>query len=234
MCPGDGKNSHALTFNIRQASVRESNDEKLLGIWVSNDLQWSKHLEKLQNKLLVSLYTLRQMEQVVPRSLLKNVAEGIFMSSLRYGLSIFCPVKIKPTDPTPTCINGIKIVFNDMLRLLCGSRRMNKLSVKKMLDSLGWLSINQLSAEIRLTEVWKSINTEYCLSDMFQLAKSNTRAVKKSRVITPKVILSRLRQNSFLYPSCKLWNCAPVQVTQAKSLAEAKREIRAFVKTLPL
>ena len=90
---------------------------------------------------------------------------------------------------------------------------------------------DQLSAE---TEVWKSINTEYCLSDMFQLAKSNTRAVKKSRVITPKVILSRLRQNSFLYPSCKLWNCAPVQVTQAKSLAEAKREIRAFAKTLPL
>ena len=229
-----GKNNHALTFNIGQASVKESSDEKLLGIWVSNDLQWSKHLEKLQNKLLVSLYTLRQMEQVVPRSLLKNVAEGIFMSSLRYGLSIFCPVKIKPTDPTPTCINGIKIVFNDMLRLLCGSRRMNKLSVKKMLDSLGWLSINQLSAEIRLTEVWKSINTEYCLSDMFQLTKSNTRAVKKSRVTTPKVILSRLRQNSFLYPSCKLWNCAPVQVTQAKSLAEAKREIRAFVKTLPL
>merc|ERR1712226_1777918 len=113
---------------------------------------------------------------------------------------------------------------------------MNKISVKKMLDDLGWLSINQLSAEIRLTEVWKSINTEYCLSDMFQMAKNNnnTRAVEKSRVITPKVILSRLRQNSFLYPSCKLWNCAPVQVTQAKSLAEAKREIRAFVKTLPL
>ena len=229
-----GKNGPALSFNIGQASVKESNDEKLLGIWVSNDLQWSKHLEKLQNKLLVCLYTLRQMEQVVPKSLLKNVAEGIFMSSLRYGLSIFCPVKIKPTDPTPTCINGIRIIFNDMLRLLCGSKRMNKLSVKKMLDDLGWISINQLSAEIRLTEVWKSINTEYCLSDMFQLAKNNTRAVEKSRVITPKVILSRLRQNSFLYPSCKLWNCAPVKVTKAKSLAEAKREIRAFVKTLPL
>ena len=84
-----GKNSPALSFNIGQASVKESNDEKLLGIWVSNDLQWSKHLEKLQNKLLVCLYTLRQMEQVVPKSLLKNVAEGIFMSSLRYGLSIF-------------------------------------------------------------------------------------------------------------------------------------------------
>ena len=118
---------------------------------------------------------------------------------------------------------GLVVLFHDLAHLF-----------ELRLDDLGWISINQLSAEMRLTEVWKSINTEYCLSDMFQLAKNNTRAVEKSRVITPKVILSRLRQNSFLYPSCKLWNCAPVQVTKAKSLTEAKREIRAFVKTLPL
>ena len=230
-----GESLRDLSFNIGNAvkPIEESTSEKLLGIWVSNDLKWNTHLEKLKKKLLVSLFTLRQVEQSIPKSLLKKVAEGIFLSNLRYGLGIFCPVRIKEDDPQPSCLDGINVVFNDCMRLLCCSKRSDRKSREEMLNQLGWLSVNQLNAEVRLLEVWKSLNEDYCLSDMFTKVESKTRGTGKNSVRVPKVVLSRLRDNSFKYPSCKLWNLAPIEVTTAPTLAKAKDEIRKFVKSLP-
>ena len=123
-----------LVFDIGDAKIEESKDEKLLGVWVSNNLQWSKHLEQLEAKLRSRLYSLRKMEQQVPKSLLKGIADSIFCSILRYALGIFCPIRIKENDPTNSSINGIKVIYNDLLRLLCNSRRDNRKPVKEMLD----------------------------------------------------------------------------------------------------
>ena len=108
-----------LTFDIGEAKFEKSKDEKLLGVWVSNDLKWSKHIEKLESKLRSRLYSLRKMEQQVPKSLLIGIADSIFVSILRYALGLFCPIRIKPDDPNHTSINGIKVIYNDLLRLLC-------------------------------------------------------------------------------------------------------------------
>ena len=117
---------------------------------MSNDLKWSKHLEKLESKLRSRLYSLRKMEQKVPKSLLIGIADSIFVSILRYALGLFCPIKIKPNDPNHTSINGIEVIYNDLLRLLCSSKRDERKPRKEMLDQVGWLSINQMSCEIRL------------------------------------------------------------------------------------
>ena len=43
-----------------------------------------------------------------------------------------------------------------------------------MLEKLGWLSINQLACEVRLIEVWKTLNQEdHCLNSMFVKAACN-------------------------------------------------------------
>ena len=67
--------SEQQAFTIGDTVVKESNEEKLLGVWVSNDLNWSKHIDELEDKL-------RRLEQSIPKSLLKKVADGIFNSIL--------------------------------------------------------------------------------------------------------------------------------------------------------
>ena len=42
--------SSQLVFDIGEAKIEESKDEKLLGVWVSNELKWSKHLEQLESR----------------------------------------------------------------------------------------------------------------------------------------------------------------------------------------
>ena len=94
-----GNVNETLTFNIGESKIEESEDEKLLGVWVSNDLKWTHHLEKLESKLRSKLYLLRKLEQTLPKSILKKVAEGLFSSNLRYALGLFCPIRLKDTDP---------------------------------------------------------------------------------------------------------------------------------------
>ena len=100
-----------------------------------------------------------------------------------------------------------------------------------MLDKLGWLSLNQISCEVRLIEVWKSLNLEnYCLNNLFE--KVNSR--NENRIQLKALFKSRLRENSFHYPSVRLWNSAPQTITHSKSELQARKAIRDYVKLLPI
>ena len=64
----------------------ESEEEKLLGFTVSNNLKWENHISKLVRKLNFKLFTLRRIKEKLPKSFLKRVCDAIFISHIRYGL----------------------------------------------------------------------------------------------------------------------------------------------------
>ena len=101
-----GNSEDELTFNIGNFEVKESTNEKLLGMWVSNNLQWSKHIEELEDDLSFRLFTIRKLEQSFPKSLLIRLADAVFNSVLRYGLGIICPIRTNERDPTPKCMGS--------------------------------------------------------------------------------------------------------------------------------
>ena len=155
------------------------------------------------------------------------------MSKLRYGLALIWPIRFHQQDPHPTVIEPIKVVFNDMLRLLCGNRRDDRVSIASMLNQLQWLSLNQLAAEVRLKETWKALHQGSSLSGLFQRVESSTRATTIHNTVQIGMT-STIKENSFLHPSAKLWNIAPQAVVNAATERQAKKAIRDFVKTLPL
>ena len=127
------------------------------------------------------------------------MADGLFISYIRYAIGLYCPIRIKETDPNPTCINGIKVVYNDVLRLLCCSKRENRKPIKEMLNEVGWLSLNQLACETRLIEVWKSLNLEeYCLKDVFEKVEYS-RFTRGSEKIRSTAICNRVKRYVHLH-----------------------------------
>ena len=99
-----------------------------------------------------------------------------------------------------------------------------------MLDKLGWLSINQMAAEARLIEVWKALNLNNSLTGLFEKVQGPTRAANQNRIKLGAN--SKIKENSFLYPSVTLWNMAPTSVVEAKKESIAKKSIRKFVTKL--
>ena len=82
----------------------------------------------------------------------------------------------------------------------------------------------------------KSINVEnYPQAGIHNV---NTNIYMSSRASTRGDLIvkgkTELRQSSFVNDAAKNWNTAPINITQSKSLSNAKREIKKFAQTLPL
>ena len=135
-------------------------------------------------------------------------------------------------DPIPGSIDGIKVLYHDVLRLLCNSKKESHTSIASMLEKTGWLSINQLACEVRLLEVWKAMYQEdYCLKDIFERVEKKSIGTRSSSQIKLKTLFkTRLRETSYQLPSVILWNAAPPDITEAKSESQARAAIRNHVK----
>ena len=100
------------------------------------------------------------------------------------------------------------------------------------------MSINQLAAQIKLMESWKSINiAEYPvqMEDNQLRRQTNRREVRTSTIKRWKEDTKVTNaKESFLRDAAQLWNAAPDYVTNAKSLYLAKKEIVKYCKTLAI
>ena len=63
-------------------------------------------------------------------------------------------------------MKDLQLTQNRLLRTLNQTRVVDQISIVSMLIKFGLLSVNQLAAEIKLIEVWKSINVDGCRTKM--------------------------------------------------------------------
>ena len=57
-------------------------------------------------------------------------------------------------------VKDIQKALNKMLRIMERKRISDRVPVKEMLDKHGMLSVNQTSAQIKLTKMWKARNVK--------------------------------------------------------------------------
>ena len=57
---------------------------------------------------------------------------------------------------------SIQLVQNKLLRTLNGTTLKDMISMKALLEKFEMLAVNQLNAQIKLLEMWKSLNVEIC------------------------------------------------------------------------
>ena len=157
------------------------------------------------------------------------MADGIFMSQIRYALPLYCPVQIGEDDPKPGCIDKVRKVFNDCLRLITGHTMEDHKPIKEMLEELNWLSINQLAAETRLMEAWKITHQpDYCMKETLKARPRGAYNTRNNQAVFYNHSEDG-RFTSFSNKTAQIWNKAPNIVKEAKTQTIAKREIRKFV-----
>ena len=117
-----------------------------------------------------------------------------------------------------------------------GSKILDKISTESLLKKFNLLSVNQLNAQMKITEIYKALNIEHYPLKLKKVTAVNersiTRAVTKEKlVVDGNCILS---QNTFINDATKAWNMIPDEIKMCKSLWSAKKAIKNFVKTLPI
>ena len=130
----------------------------------------------------------------------------------------------------------IRKTQNKLVRTLENVRIKDKRRTSEMLTKNKMLSVNQMQAQIKLTELWKAVNTENNpLKFRHQVPAENgreTRAVSNKTLVLNKG--STLTNDTFVHDSTKMWNNAPESIKNAKALYSAKAEIKKYCVSLPL
>ena len=98
------------------------------------------------------------------------------------------------------------------------------------------LSVNQLNAQVKLLEVWKALNVQkYPLAIKQQSSTHEgvlTRADNKNRPC--EIGMASVTTKTCISDAVRLWNLAPQKIKSCGSPFQAKREIKTFVKSLPV
>ena len=159
----------------------------------------------------------------------------MFTSKIRYGLQLLGNVRWTEVDSTNQDLQAIQKCKNKLLRVLNGTKISDKVSINSMLLKLKIKSVNQINAQIKLSEMWKSVNIDNYPIKINLVSRSEevaqTRAYTKGQL--QEVLATNTSQRSFINDATHIWNKAPTKIKQCKTLASAKLAINAFVLTLP-
>jgi hypothetical protein len=124
---------------------------------------------------------------------------------------------------------------NKMVRILDGALVSDRKSTKTLLDNQNMLSVNQIAAQIKLTEMWKASNDPQCP------IKMKTRERQENAMETRSVTRGDLtevgrstREKKIMCDAAKVWNKAPEKIRISKTLTTAKKAIREHCKSLPI
>ena len=228
-----------LSIKIGKVNITKVSNAKLLGITFDDDLKWNSQVYGkggVLSCLNQRLFVLRRLKNFVNREALIKVANSIFVSKIRYGLQLIGKVRLSNDDTTQGDIEAIQMVQNKMVRLINGCRLLDKISTKRLLNNVNMLSVNQINAQIKISEVWKA---EHVPNHPLKIEKVNHESSAcKTRSVTNGDLKefgkSNIVQSTFISDASRVWNICPDEIKNSDTFWKAKKAIKSFVKTLPI
>ena len=133
-------------------------------------------------------------------------------------------------------MENVQVAQNKMLRMLDRVSLKEHVTTISLLNKYNLPSVNQLAAQIKLTEGWKIQHIDHY---PLTLELNNPNRMTGERVIRNSSIKvwkddakTKAAKLSFSRDSARLWNNASDTIKNAPSLNTAKKEIKSFCDTI--
>ena len=226
--PTKNATKHKRIIKIGDSLIEESESERILGLQVHQSLEWNDHINKVISKVNYGLATLKQLQGLMRRKALRMITEGIIMSHIRYGISVYMSgaVRLDSHSTQNQILDKLQKKQNDAMRLILNKKRADMLSREKLLEKCNMKSINQIAASAILMENWRA--------HRFQI-DSITREFSKDHSQRGGVSLRTSKDPaSFVSISAKLINAADNNFRSTRSVWSAKKQVNKIVEHLPV
>jgi len=212
------KSTKIFNYKLRGHILNTETDSKYLGVTINNKLQWNNHIDNMCNKANSSIGFLRRNLQI-PQPHIKAAAyTTLVRPQLEYSASVWDP-------HTKEKQRQIEMVQRRAARFVCNNYS-RKASVTAMLEKLGWRSLLQRRADIRLVMFYKCIHGLIAVSITSSLERQ-TRPSRHSHPMSsplPTETTTYLQQ-SFLPRTIVQWNSLPPAIAMTPSLDAFKEGI---------
>lgn len=201
-------------YHLDDISLERVQHYKYLGVYFSENLSWTRHIEHVTLKASRMLNLIRRNFHQAPRS----VKEQLYNTNVRPILEYACAA----WDPDTFClVNKLERIQNRAARFVSGNYNF-KSSISLVKDNLGWKPLAQRRLATKL--------------ELFYRIYSDLTGINKSLYIFPphfistrcdhdcKVLETRCRTNVFQYsffPHTSMhWNRLPKGIADCKTLSQ--------------
>ena len=130
-------------------------------------MSWMPHVTSLINDMSSRIGIIARLRHHLPVNQCAMLAQGLVMSKLRYCLSTFAYNRVDESDPRNILQDKIQIKLNDLIRLIIGVKRKDKVSISELSRPFPWASVNRLGIEAVILDAWKTLRYDHELADEF-------------------------------------------------------------------
>jgi hypothetical protein len=130
---------------------------KLLGLEMDDKLSFDPHHLNLKSSLAQSVGVIGRLTNYLPRGpFLRQVAVGLCLGKLQYGLAATSTPRFSLEDPVQSVSASHQIIINKAARAMTGLKRADHVPVSRLLSLAGLQSVNRLTVTAVALEAWKA------------------------------------------------------------------------------
>ena len=160
------------------------------------------------------MFLIRRLNNQLNKNAMRKVADSIFNSKIRYSLQLIGKVRSQDQDGgMQKDLKAIQLMQNKMVRLLNKVKLSDKLSTISLFKKVNLLSVNQINAQIKLTEIWKAVNNLECPLKIIKmkdvLPERPLRSKNESENNLMEVGSTEISKKTFVNDGVRLWNKCP-------------------------
>ena len=201
--------------------ISNSTDEKILGVYFDNKLNFNTHLMKLCKKASQKLHALARVSNLMSIKQRKIIMNAFIHSQFNY-----CPlIWMCHSRTVHSLINNIheralRIVYKD-----------NISSFTQLLEKSGSVSIHHRNLQALAIEVYKALNnlSSPLMSDLIKLKETTYNLRNASVLVSTNKKTTNYGINSISYLAPNIWDQIPEEIKNSKSLNIFKQKIKIWL-----
>lgn len=207
------------TLHGHQLEVVDSS--KYLGITLSQDLSWRRHVETTAGKASKTLGFLRRNFRDCSKSVRETTYHSMVRPTLEYASAAWDPYKSEDINRLDKVQRrGARYVHNNY-------RDRNPGCVTNMIHELGWETLQQCRKHHRLTIMYKTLNGLICIPEADNILKKSDTRTRGSNRLRQTYTKAEVYNQSFFPRTIRDWNKLPTSVTDSTSLDDLKASLAA-------
>lgn len=212
-----------LNIQVDDTCIQNVSKQKLLGIFIDENLSWSSHIDYLCSHISTKISLLRHLAEYVPDEVLKIFYQGYILPFIDYG-------SVTWGSASASHIERLTKLQKRAARIIL--RAEFNTPSEQMFIELGWASVPNRIKYNKAVLTYRALNNltpEYIsdlLKPMSQVHSLNLRSSDNGSLYVPKSRTS-LYSASFSCSAPRLWNALPQTVKEAGSLNSFKKSLKA-------
>ena len=211
------RNPAKSEYTLHGHTLETVQEAKYLGITITKDLSWDKHISNVCAKANKTLGFLRRNLKISSKCIKETAYKTFVRPILEYACTVWDPYQ-------QSSISKIEAVQRRAARFTV-NRYHNTSSVTEMVNSLKWPSLRHRRKVARLAMLWKIINDE-AVVDKTQIQPAPDRQRRRhTQQLQQLQCRTKYRQQSFLPNTICDWNELPAKAVAAGTLDTFKSRV---------